>query len=107
MAHRGSDGTALIFMMLFVTFCKVRVRDLKFSMLQVWLMLFQLAATPLSYYPFLPFGEEMAQGAMVTFLMPIAMGAVAIGALLGANIATLASYVWCVISLSPLSSNLS
>ncbi len=82
----------LIFSMLFVTFCRVRLRDLHFSKLQLWLILFQLVVTPLSYYLFLPFGEVMAQGIMISFMMPIAMGAVAIGALLGANIITLASY---------------
>ncbi len=82
----------LIFSMLFVTFCKVRVRDLRFTKLQLWLIIFQIAVTPLVYYMFLPFGDLIAQGAMICFLMPIAMGAVAIGALLGANVATLASY---------------
>ncbi len=82
----------LIFSMLFVTFCKVRIRELKITKMQVWLIIFQLIATPLSYYMFLPFGELIAQGAMICFLAPIAMGAVAIGALLGANISTLASY---------------
>lgn len=88
----GTIAPTLIFSMLFVTFCKVRVRELKITTLQVWLILFQVVAAPVSYYMFLPFGELVAQGAMICFLAPIAMGAVAIGALLGANISTLASY---------------
>ncbi len=82
----------LIFLMLFVTFCKVNIRDLRVTKLQIGLILMQLIATPLSYYLFLPFGELIAQGAMICFLAPIAMGAVAIGSLLGANITSLASY---------------
>ncbi|MFR9651703.1 MAG: transporter, partial [Rikenellaceae bacterium] len=82
----------LIFSMLFVTFCKVHMRNLRLTKLQFILLVFQLGASLASYYIFLPLGEIVAQGAMITFLMPIAMGAVAIGALLGANIITLASY---------------
>ncbi len=82
----------LIFSMIFVTFCKVKISDLKITKLQVCLIIFQIVAAPISYYAFLPFGELIAQGAMICFLAPIAMGAVAIGALLGANIMTLASY---------------
>ncbi len=91
----ATDATiapTLIFAMLFVTFCKVKITELKITKLQIWLILFQIVAAPLSYYILLPFGETIAQGAMICFLAPIAMGAVAIGALLGANIATLASY---------------
>lgn len=82
----------LIFSMLFVTFCKVKIKELQITRLQIGLIIFQLIATPLSYYMFLPFGDLIAQGAMICFLAPIAMGAVAIGALLGANISSLASY---------------
>ncbi len=83
---------SLIFSMLFVTFCRVRIRDLKFSWLQFSMILFQCIATPIVYYAFSPFGELIAQGAMICFLAPIAMGAVAIGALLGGNIAAITSY---------------
>ncbi len=83
---------ALIFLMLFVTFCRVRLRDLHFSRLHIWLILFQVVMTPLSYYLFLPFGELVAQGAMVCFMAPVAMAAVAVGALLGGNVMTIAGY---------------
>ncbi|MFI3289403.1 MAG: transporter [Rikenellaceae bacterium] len=83
---------SLIFGMLFVTFCRVRIRELKFTWLQFAMILFQLIATPLSYFVFLPFGELIAQGAMICFLAPIAMAAVAVGALLGGRVTTIASY---------------
>ncbi|MFI3306644.1 MAG: transporter [Rikenellaceae bacterium] len=83
----------LIFLMLFVTFCRVRIRDLRITWLHVILVLFQVVATPLVYYVLLPVGGEIvAQGGMVCFLAPIAMAAVAIGALLGANVTTMVSY---------------
>ncbi len=83
---------SLIFSMLFVTFCRVRIHELKFTWLQFSMILFQCVATPIVYFVFLPFGELIAQGAMICFLAPIAMGAVAIGALLGGTVSTIASY---------------
>ncbi len=47
----------LIFLMLFVSFCSVRIRDLRITWLQLAMIIFQLVVTPLSYYIFLPFGE--------------------------------------------------
>ncbi len=91
-ALEGCIAPVLIFAMLFVTFCKVRMRDLRFRPIHLALILFQIVAAPLSYYMFLPFGEVVAQGAMACFLAPIAMAAVAVGALMGANVITLVSY---------------
>ncbi len=82
----------LIFLMLFVSFCSVRVRDLKVTRMQVTMALFQIIVSPLSYYIFLPFGELIAQGAMICFLAPIAMAAVAVGALLGGNKTAITTY---------------
>ncbi len=89
---RGWIMPSLIFAMLFVTFCGVSLKELRLRPIHGCLILFQITATPLVYYAFLPLGEVVAQGAMVCFLAPIAMAAVAVGALLGANIITLVSY---------------
>ncbi len=83
---------AFIFTMLFVTFCKVKVSELKFSVMHIWLLLIQITCSIIIYYVLLPAGEIIAQGAFICFLTPIAMGAVVIGGLLGANIASLATF---------------
>ena len=82
----------LIFSMLFVTFCRVRVGEMRFSMLHVWLLLFQLAACVAVYFALLPFDVTVAQGAMICILTPVAMAAVVIAGMLGANVATVATY---------------
>ncbi len=89
---KGYLAPSLIFIMLFVSFCRVRLRDLRLSWLHIILILFQVVSTPIVYYLLLPLGEEVAQGGMICFLAPIAMGAVAVGAILGANIVSLISY---------------
>ncbi len=82
----------LIFAMLFVTFCKVRISEMRITKMHVILLAFQIAMATLIYYTTLPLGEVIAQGSMICFLAPIAMGAVVIGGILGANVVSIASY---------------
>ncbi len=82
----------LIFSMLFVTFCRVRIHELRFTWLHISMIVFQIVATPLIYFALRPFGELIAQGGMICMLTPVAMGAVAIVALLGGNVSVIAAY---------------
>ncbi len=82
----------LLFLMLFITFCGVDLRDLRFSMLHIWIIAFQIVAGVLSYHLLLPLGEVIAQGIMICFIMPVAMAAVVIGQMLGAKVITIASF---------------
>ena len=83
---------ALIFLMLFVTFCRVSPKQMKPSMLHLWLMVLQLAGCIGVYALLRPFDAVVAQGAMVCILAPVAMAAVVIAGMLGANVATMATY---------------
>lgn len=83
---------SLIFLMLFFTFCRVDVRRMRPSMMHVWLLAAQMIGCIAVYYSLLPFDEIVAQGAMICVLAPIAMAAVVIGGMLGANIETMAAY---------------
>lgn len=82
----------LIFLMLFVTFCRVRPSEMRLSMLHGWLLLFQIIACVGVYFLLLPLDRTVAQGAMICVLAPVAMAAVVIGGMLGANVATMATY---------------
>lgn len=83
---------SLIFMMLFFTFCRVKPKQMKLSMLHLWMLLFQIVVSVAVYLLLLPFNEIVAQGSMICVLAPIAMAAVVIGGMLGANITTMATY---------------
>ncbi len=82
----------LIFLMLFFTFCRVKPRQMKPSMLHAWLLLFQTAVCIGVYFALLPLNDAVAQGAMICVLAPVAMAAVVIGGMLGADVATMATY---------------
>lgn len=89
---------ALIFAMLFVTFCKVRVRELKPQRWHLALLAFQLTAfiaISLSIYAFkgMPLTlRVMLEAAMLCLICPTATAAAVITARLGGNSASLISY---------------
>ena len=81
----GKIMPVLIFLMLFLTYCKVDIRRMRLSWLHVWLLLFQLVGSVGVFMLFAPHNEIVAQGAMMCILAPIAMAAVVIGGMLGAD----------------------
>lgn len=78
--------------MLFVTFCKVDARKIRFSWMHLWLLLFQVVGSFAAYYALAWADVVVAQGGMICVLAPVAMGAVVIGGMLGANLETMAAY---------------
>ena len=82
----------LIFLMLFVTFCRVKPNQMRPSMMHLWLLIIQIAACIGVYLVLRPLDEVVAQGAMICILAPVAMAAVVIAGMLGANVATMATY---------------
>ena len=88
----GITTPFFIFAMLFCTFCRVNIRDMKPSWLHLWLMVAQIVGTVAIYYLLRPFGDTVAQGGMICALAPMAMGAVVIAGMLGANVATMATH---------------
>lgn len=81
-----------IFSMLFCTFCRVNIREMKPSWLHLWLMVAQVVATVAIYALLRPLGETVAQGGMICALAPMAMGAVVIAGMLGAKVETMATH---------------
>lgn len=82
----------LIFSMLFCTFCRVSIREMKPKMLHLWLMVAQIVATFVIYYLLRPFGDTIAQGGMICALTPMAMGAMVLAGMLGAKVETMATH---------------
>ena len=91
-ATRGMLTPTFIFTMLFFTFCRVDARKIRFSMMHLWLLLFQIAGSVGVYYALSAMDIVVAQGAMICILAPVAMAAVVIGGMLGANIETMVAY---------------
>lgn len=91
-AAQGMLTPVFIFSMLFITFCRVDARRIRFSWMHLWLLLFQAVASVGVYFALSLFDVVVAQGAMICILAPVAMAAVVIGGMLGANLETMAAY---------------
>ena len=83
---------ALIFAMLFLTYCKVDMRRMRLQWGHLWLLLFQFIGSVGIYLLMAPLNEVVAQGVMICVLAPIAMAAVVIGGMLGADTDSMAAF---------------
>ena len=84
----------LIFTILLLNYVAVDIKKMKVTMLDVWIMLFQIVVSLGSYYLFKAFGasEMVAQGVLVGVLCPVAAASVVIATILGANRETVTTY---------------
>lgn len=89
----GALTPSLIAAMLFITFCKVDIRAMRLSTIHIWMLTVQFLGSIAIYHIIEPlFGDILAEGAMICVLAPIAMAAVVIGGMLGANVTTMVTY---------------
>ena len=84
----------LIFTILLLNNVAVDMKKLKVTMLDVWIMVFQIVVSLGSYFLFKAFGasELVAQGVLVGVLCPVAASSVVIATMLGANRETVTTY---------------
>ncbi len=82
----------LIFVMLFIPFCGVNLKEMKITGLHINLLLFQAVMCVLAYAFIQLFDKTMAQGAMICIIAPTATSAVVIAAMLGARVSTMLTY---------------
>jgi len=82
----------LIAIMLFFTYTNVNLKSMHVSLFHLWLLLFQVLGSLLLYFIIKPFDEIIAQGVLVTVFTPTATAAVVVAVMLGANLATMATY---------------
>lgn len=83
----------LIAAMLFITFCRVDIRQMRLSWSHLWMLLIQFVGAAVVYHAVTPLlGETVGQGAMICVMAPIAMAAVVIGGMLGGNVTMMVTY---------------
>lgn len=82
----------LIFSMLFITYCKLSFKDLRFSHLHLWLLAIQIAGCLIVYGALVWFDPIIAEGCLICVLAPTATAAAVITGMLGGSVASLAAY---------------
>ncbi len=79
----------LLVAMLLIAFCRIEPSKFRLSALTWSIVGVQLVGCIVIYFALLPFGDDMAQGAMICVLCPTATAAPVITAMLGGSISTL------------------
>lgn len=82
----------LIFAMLFVTYCRISSNEVRFSAFHWVLLAVQMILGTTIYAVMYSIDPLLAQGGMMCSFVPTAMAATTIGGMLGANVATMASF---------------
>ena len=84
----------IIFTILLLTFCAVDLRRLRPTMLDVWLMLFQVVVSGGSFLLIKLLGgnDILAEGVLIGVLCPVASSVAVVACMLGANRETVTTY---------------
>lgn len=82
----------LIFVMLCITFCKVKPSEFKVTRLSWLLLTIQIGGALGTYYALAPFNSIVAQGVMICFLCPTASAAPVVTGMLGGGIARVTTF---------------
>jgi len=82
----------LIFSMLFLTYCNLKMKDVKLTWLHFWLLLIQFGGSLGVYFALLPFNELLAQGAMVCVMASTGTAAPVVTGMLKGDVASVTAY---------------
>ncbi len=82
----------LIFIMLLITYCRVRINDFHVGAYIWWLLAVQILGAIVVYLVISPFSREVAQGAFICIFCPTATAAPVITGMLGGSVSKVATY---------------
>lgn len=82
----------LIFVMLFLTYCNLKLSELRLSRSHLWLILAQIGGSIAVFLVLNPFNTTLAQGAMICVLAPTGTAAPVVTGMLKGNIASVTAY---------------
>lgn len=82
----------LIFVMLVITFCKVKPNEIKITQMSWALLVIQIGGAFLSYFIIAPINQIVAQGIMICFLCPTASAAPVVTGMLGGSVSRVTSF---------------
>lgn len=81
----------LIFMMLFITYCRLDFRHIRFERFQLAILSVQMLIAAATYFILLPFSHTVAEGVFLCVFIPTATAAPVITSMLGGSIAKVAT----------------
>lgn len=82
----------LIFVMLFITYCRLSLQEIKPHKFDIKLLTIQMLLSGLAYLTFILINEDLALGLFICFFVPTATAAPVITSMLGGNISRVVTY---------------
>lgn len=82
----------LIFLMLFITFCRIRPAEIRMNPMMIWLLAVQVGGAMLLYALVNPLSHDVAQGVFICVFCPTATAAPVITAALGGHLPRVVAY---------------
>ncbi len=82
----------ILFLMLFLTFSKVSLKELKFTKVHLILLLFQIITSTACYLAIAPWNIIVAQGTMICLVCPTAISAAVVTSRLGGKVESITAY---------------
>lgn len=82
----------LIFVMLFLTYCNLKVKDIRLSPLHAWMITIQVVGSLIVYFILSPFNTILAQSAMICILAPTGTAAPVITGMLKGDVESVTAY---------------
>ncbi|MDE6339438.1 MAG: transporter [Muribaculaceae bacterium] len=92
MGYLSSLSPYLIFMMLFITYCKLKISDIKPGKEHIILISVQMAIAFFMYFIISPLNHTVSEGVFICVFIPTATAAPVITAMLGGSISFVATY---------------
>lgn len=82
----------LIFTMLLITYCKLKISEMHFTPLHGWLLMIQIVGSLCIYIPLYFYDPLVAESVLICILAPTATAAAVITGMLGGSVASLAAF---------------
>lgn len=82
----------LIFGMLFLTYCNLKLSEIRLSRLHLWMILIQVIGSVAVFLVLNPFNSTLAQGAMICVLAPTGTAAPVMTGMLKGNVESITAY---------------
>jgi len=82
----------LIFGMLFLTYCNLKLNEIRLSRLHLWMILIQVLGSVAVFLILNPFNSTLAQGAMICVLAPTGTAAPVMTGMLKGNVESITAY---------------
>ena len=92
MGHLTFLSPYLIFIMLFITYCKLKITDFKPNKFEVSLLAIQMILAGVAYSLTFFWNRTLAEGVFICFFIPTATAAPVITSMLGGSISKVATY---------------